>query len=134
MTDAPKLLDQIRLSLRRAHKSPRTAEAYVMWAERFIRYCELRHPRDLGSADVERFLNHLASERGVAASTQNQALSALLYLYRRVLNVQLPWLENLEFAGRKRRIPVVLTRREVSAVIAELHGTMRIIAGILYGG
>ena len=133
MTQQPRLLDQIRLCLRRAHKSPRTEEAYVMWAERFIRFSGLRHPRDCGAEYVERFLNHLARDRGVAAATQNQALSALLYLYRRVLGIELPWLDNLEYAGRKRRLPVVLDRSEVAAVIAQLNGSTRLVGSLLYG-
>lgn len=133
MSEEPKLLDQVRLALRRAHRSPRTEEAYVYWAEQFIRFCDLRHPKDLGARDVERFLNHLAAERHVAAATQNQALSALLFLYRRVLGIELPWLDNLQFAGRRRRLPIVLDRNEVGAVIANMRGPLRLVGGLLYG-
>ncbi|MCK5940729.1 MAG: integron integrase [Planctomycetes bacterium] len=133
MEQEPRLLDRIRLSLRRAHKSPRTEEAYVMWAERFIRFHGIRHPRELGPEDLERFLNHLATERRVAAATQNQALSALVYLYKQVLGMEMPWLDKLQYAVRKRRLPVVLDRSEVSAVIAQLRGPVRLAGGLLYG-
>lgn len=126
-------MDQLRMSLRRQHRSPRTEEAYVGWAERLIRFHGMRHPRDLVAADIEQFLNHLASERHVAAATQNQALSAILYLYRHVLAAELPWLNNLQFAGRKRRLPVVLDRSEVARVLTELDGPMRLVGGLLYG-
>jgi integron integrase len=133
MQDPPRLLPLVRRTLRSEHYSPRTEEAYVGWIVRFLRCAGLRHPRDLGAADVERFLNHLANEGRVAAATQNQALAALLYLYKKVLHVDLPWLDNLVRAPRRPRLPVVLSKGEVAAVLAQLHGTPRLIAGLLYG-
>lgn len=133
MQDPPRLLDLVRRTLRTEHYSPRTEEAYVAWIVRFVHFSGLRHPRELGTEHVERFLNHLANEGHVSAATQNQALAALLYLYRNVLAVELPWLDGLVRAPQRPRLPVVLSKAEVAAVLAELHGTTRLIAGLLYG-
>ena len=101
--------------------------------ERFIRFHGKRHPRDLGEEEVSAFLTHLAREGQVAASTQNQALSALLFLYKGVLQQEIGWLEGVERAKRPVRQPLVLTRDEIHKVFAHLHGTPRVMAGLLYG-
>ena len=119
---APKLLDQVRDRMRRLHMSIRSEEAYVGWIRRFILANDKRHPRDLGAADIERFLTALAVRGRVSASTQNQALSALLFLYKQVLGVELPWLDGMERAKRPQRVPTVLTRAETSALLGELRG------------
>ena len=130
---APKLLDQVRGKIRLKHYSIRTEQAYVDWIKRFILHFGKRHPRELGAADVEAFLTHLAVAGNVAASTQNQAKSALLFLYREVLETELPWLDNVERARAPKRLPVVLTRDEVHAVLSRLSGTHWLIASLLYG-
>ena len=119
----PRLLDQARERMRVKHYSLRTEEAYLHWMRRFILYHGKRHPRDLGAAEVEAFLSHLATEGRVSASTQNQALAALLFLYREVLGVELPWMEGIVRAKRPARLPVVLTETEVRALLAQLDGT-----------
>ena len=128
-----KLLDQVRDVMRLKHYSLRTERTYCDWIERFIRFHELRHPRDMGEAELSAFLTHLARDGKVAASTQNQALSALLFLYKQVLKQEIGWLENVERAKRPARLPVVLTRDEVHKIFAHLHGTPRLMAGLLYG-
>ena len=114
---APKLLDQVRGKIRLKHYSIRTEQAYVDWIKRFVLHFDKRHPRDLGAAEVEQFLTHLAVNGKVAASTQNQAKSALLFLYKEVLAMDLPWLDKVEKARAPKRLPVVLTRDEVQAVL-----------------
>jgi integron integrase len=131
--DPPRLLDHVRRTLRTGHYSPRTERAYVDWIVRFVLFSGRRHPRELGAPDVERFLSHLATEGRVAAATQNQALAAILFLYGKVLGQQLPWLDGLVRAPQRPRLPVVLSKSEVAAVLAELHGTVRLIGGLLYG-
>ncbi len=132
-SQAPKLLDQVRGKIRLKHYSIRTEQAYVDWIRRFILHFGKRHPRELGAADVEAFLTHLAVAGNVAASTQNQAKSALLFLYREVLETELPWLDNVERARAPKRLPVVLTREEVQGVLGRLTGTHWLIASLLYG-
>ncbi len=129
----PRLLDQVHEAIRRRYFSRRTEEAYVHWIERFIYFSEKRHPAALGEAEVTAFLNHLAAERKVAASTQNQALSALLFLYKEVLGRELAWLDGLHRATRPPRLPVVLTRGEAERLLAELQGVRWLIASLLYG-
>lgn len=129
----PKLLDQVRGKIRLKHYSIRTEQAYVDWIKRYILHFGKRHPRELGAADVEAFLTHLAVAGNVAASTQNQAKSALLFLYREVLETELPWLDNVERAKAPKRLPVVLTRDEVHALLSRLSGTHWLIASLLYG-
>ncbi|WP_077034851.1 integron integrase [Pelomonas sp. KK5] len=129
----PRLLDQVRLRIRALHYSIRTEGAYVDWARRFILYHHKRHPAEMGATEVAAFLSHLAAERNVAASTQNQAKAALLFLYREVLGVQLPWLDEVITAKRPRRLPVVLTPHEVRTILLELDGTMWLLASLLYG-
>jgi integron integrase len=129
----PRLLDQVRGKIRLKHYSYRTEQAYVDWIRRFILHFGKRHPRDLGAPEVEAFLTHLAVAGKVASSTQNQAKSALLFLYREVLELELPWLDNVEAAKAPKRLPVVLTRDEVQALLARLDGTSGLIANLLYG-
>jgi len=129
----PKLLDRLREAIRVRHYSVRTEQAYVDWARRFILFHRKRHPSDMGAVEVGAFLTHLAAERGVAAATQNQAKSALLFLYREVLGIELPWLDEVISAKDSRRLPVVLTQGEVRALLHELSGTMGLVASLLYG-
>jgi integron integrase len=129
----PRLLDRVRAALRTRHCSPRTEKAYVGWIRRFILFHDKRHPAAMGAAEVTRFLSALVVQRNVAASTQNQALSALLFLYREVLEQELAWLDDLVRAKTRERIPAVLTRDEVQAVIDGLDGPPRLVALLLYG-
>lgn len=128
-----KLREQFRDVTRLRHLGLRTEETYWNWIRRFIVFHQKRHPRDLSSDHVSQFLTHLAVEGHVAASTQNQALNALVFLYRQVLRIELPRLENVIRAPQKRRLPVVLTREEAEAVIARLSHTNRLLASLLYG-
>jgi integron integrase len=128
-----RLLDLLRDAIRRKHYSYRTEQSYVHWARRFIFFHGKRHPRELGGDEVAAFLTHLARERSVAASTQNQALAALLFLYGEVLGTKLPWMQGIERAKRPVRVPVVLTREEVRALLSQLEGTKWLMAGLLYG-
>ena len=127
------LLDVTRATLRAKHYSPRTEEAYVGWIRRFIRFHGRRHPREMGEAEVTAFLSSLAVDGQVAASTQNQALSALLFLYGEVLRVEFDWLQGLVRARRPARLPVVLTQDEVRRLLASLDGTGWLMASLMYG-
>ena len=118
----PKLLDQVREKIRVKHYSIRTEKSYVDWIRRFILFHGKKHPSQLGMEEVNGFLTHLAAQRDVAASTQNQALSAILFLYKEVLNQELGWLEGFERAKRPARLPVVLSPTEVRGVLAHLDG------------
>jgi len=129
----PKLLDRVRAAIRVRGYSLRTEEAYVGWIKRFVIFHGKRHPLELGAREVEAFLSHLATSRNVSASTQNQALAAILFLYTKVLALELPWLDQVVRAKRGRRLPVVLTRQEVGAVLSRLDGQPRLMATILYG-
>ena len=133
MAQPPRLLEQVRQRIRAKHYSYRTEKTYVHWIRRFILFHGKRHPRDMEAAEVERFLTSLAVERKVSASTQNQALSAILFLYREVLEVELLWLEGVVRARRPERRPVVLTRDEVRRVLARLDGVQWLVASLLYG-
>ena len=130
---SPRLLDQVRGKIRLKHFSIRTEQAYVDWIKRFVLHFDKRHPADMGAREVEAFLTHLALRGRVAASTQNQAKSALLFLYREVLERDLPWLDNVERAKTPKRLPVVLTQDETQAVLSRLKGTHWLVAGLLYG-
>lgn len=130
---APKLLDRMRALLRARHYSSRTEETYVQWAKRFVLFHDKRHPSMMGAPEINEFLSCLAVDRNVAASTQNQALSALLYLYREVLGEEVPWLAELVRARRPERLPVVLTRDEVRQLLGGLSGTAQLVARLLYG-
>ncbi|MDX6402945.1 MAG: hypothetical protein QOH70_400 [Blastocatellia bacterium] len=128
-----KLLDQVSDIARLRHLSLRTEETYRSWIKRFILFHGKRHPRDLDAAAVRAFLTHLAVKEQVAASTQNQALHALLFLYKQVLKVELPNIEGVERARISKNLPVVFTREEANAIIAHLNGENRLVAGLLYG-
>lgn len=129
----PKLLDRVRERIRYKHYSLRTEESYVQWIRRFVFFHGKRHPSEMGAPEVEAFLTSLAVEGNVAASTQNQARSALLFLYKEVLGSELPWLNNVEQAKKPRRLPVVLTEDEVRGVLAGLDGVAWLAAALLYG-
>ncbi len=128
-----RLLEQVREAIRYRHYSYRTEKAYIGWIKRYIYFHDKRHPREMGAPELEAFLSSLACKDRVAASTQNQALSALLFLYRHVLDIELPWLSEVERARRPVRIPTVLTREEARRVIDCLRGTNRLVASLLYG-
>ncbi|MBD8871269.1 integron integrase [Rhodanobacter sp. DHB23] len=130
---APRLLDEVRRVLRVKHYSLRTEQIYVGWIRRFILANGKRHPRDMGAAELEAFLSRLAVRNQVAANTQNQALSALLFLYREVLGVELPWLDGVTRAKRPARVPTVLSREEVTRLLAYMDGRPRLLACLLYG-
>jgi integron integrase len=129
----PRLLEQVRNAVRRRHYSYRTEQVYVHWIKRYIYFHGKKHPRDLGPDEVTAFLTHLARERNVSASTQNQALSSLLFLYGQVLEIKLPWMDGIERAKRPVRVPVVLTIDEVRALLARLEGVKWMMASLLYG-
>jgi len=130
---AKKLREQMRDVARLRHLGLRTEQTYWGWIRRYILFHQKQHPRDLSSEQISEFLTHLAVEGRVSASTQNQALNALVFLYRQVLKVELPRLENVIRAPQKRRLPVVLTREEAEAVIGRLNPTNRLLASLLYG-
>ncbi len=129
----PKLLDRVRALMRTQRYSYETEKRYIYWIRRYIGFHDIRNPVEMGAVEVEAFLSHLAVEGGVSASTQNQALAALLFLYRGVLKVDLPWLEKFTPAKKSSHVPVVLTKDEVKRILGHLDGTNRLIAGLLYG-
>src|SRR6056297_333862 len=124
----PKLMDQVRNLIRAKHYSIRTEEAYVGWIRKFILFHEKRHPKEMGEDEISAFLTHLAVNRNVAASTQNQAFNALLFLYRNVLGMEFGVLENVERAKRPKRLPVVFTKEELKEIISQLDGYKWIMA------
>ena len=128
-----RLLDAVREQIRYLHYSIRTEEAYVHWVRAFVRFHGMRHPRQMGAQEVEAFLSWLAVERHVSVSTHRQALSALLFLYQKVLGLQLPWMDDMVRPQRKPRLPVVLAVDEVRAVVGLLEGTHAVLARLLYG-
>ena len=128
-----KLLDEVRNTLRVHHYAMKTEKSYVQWIKRFIIFHKKRHPIEMGKLEVEAFLTWLAVKRQVAPSTQNQALQAILFLYRKVLNIELAWLDDVVRAKCQHRIPVVLSRREVAAVLAALTGSYQLVGKLLYG-
>jgi len=128
----PRLLDQVRDRLRVKHNSMRTEDSYLQWMRRFILFHGKKHPREMGGRQVEAFLTHLATDARVAASTQNQTMFALLFLYREVLQVGLPWLDGLVRAKRPKHVPVVLTENEVRALLAQFEGTRWLVVSLLY--
>ncbi len=129
----PRLFDRVREAARVQHYSRRTEGTYLAWIRRFIFFHGERHPAEMGAPEITKFLSSLAVEGNVAASTQNQALSALLFLYRDVLEQDLPWLDDVVRAKRPARLPVVLTREEVRTVLLQMHGVPRLMAMLLYG-
>ena len=130
---APRLLEQLRTRIRTKHYSIRTEDAYVDWIRRFILHFDKRHPRDLGAREIEQFLTDLAVEDHVSASTQNQAKSALLFLYRDVLGIEVEWLRNVTQAKVPQRLPVVLTETEVRRIFKHLRAPYLLMAQLLYG-
>ena len=133
VTRPSKLLDQLRAAVRARHYALSTEKAYVHWARAFIRFHGLRHPRDMGVAEVEAFLSHLANDRQVSPSTHRQALAALLFLYGQVLQVDLPWLQEIGRPKPTQRLPTVLTADEVARTLLRLDGVHRLVAQLLYG-
>jgi len=133
MAEPPKLLDRVRDKIRLKHYSIRTEQSYVQWVRRYILHHGKRHSAEMGAAEVEAFLTHLAVEGNVSASTQNQARSALLFLYKEVLGAELPWLDNVEQAKKSKRLPVVLDQDEARNLIAQLGGVHWLVAVLLYG-
>ena len=129
----PKLLDQVRNLIRAKHYSLRTEEAYVGWIRQFILFHEKRHPKDMGENEISAFLTHLAVKRNVAASTQNQAFNALLFLYRNVLGMEFGVLDNVTRAKKPRKLPVVFTKEEIKEIITQLEGYKWIMAQLMYG-
>jgi integron integrase len=133
MPEARGLYEVSREKMRTRHFAYHTEQAYLYWIRRYVNFHRRKHPREMGSAEVEAFLTHLAVDEHVSASTQNQALQALLFLYRQVLEIDLPWLENVTRARRSKRLPVVLTVAEVHSVLAQLDGSAWLFASLLYG-
>ena len=133
MPEGRGLFEVARERMRSRHMALRTEQTYLQWMRRYVKFHGRKHPRDLGPAEVEAFLTHLAVNVKVSASTQNQALQALLFLYRQVLGIELPWLDNVTRASRPKRLPVVLSAAEVRAVLSHLEGTSWLIANLLYG-
>jgi integron integrase len=129
----PRLLDQVRELIRIRHYSIRTEQAYVQWIRRFILFHDKRHPREMGALELTAFLSYLANQHNVAASTQNQALHAILFLYRDVLKIDLPWLDEVQRAKKPQHLPVVFTREEVKALLSQLQGTTWLMAMLTYG-
>lgn len=127
------LLEQVRNHIRMLHYSIRTEEAYLKWVREFIIFHRKRHPCEMGASEIRAFLSYLARERKIAASTQNQALSAVLFLYREGLGQELAWVTDVERAKRPQRLPVVFTKEEARAVLACLHDEKRLMASLLYG-
>jgi site-specific recombinase XerD len=132
-SDSPRLLARVRVASRTQHLSRRTEKAYVGWVRRYVMFHDKRHPAEMGAEEVGRFLSSLAVEGQVSASTQNQALAAILFLYRDVLGVDLPWLGEVVRAKRPERLPTVLTREEVATVLRQMEGTPRLVGAMLYG-
>jgi site-specific recombinase XerD len=129
----PRLLDAVRQAIRARHYSRRTEKAYAAWIKRYVLFHGKRHPREMGVAEVKQFLSSLATDRHVSASTQNQAFSALLFLYREVLGQALPGLDDVVRAKRPVRLPLVLSRDEVQAVLRQLQGVPWLMASLMYG-
>ena len=128
-----KLLDDVRNLMRVRHYSYETEKIYIYWIRQYIYFHKIRHPKELGAAGIEAFLTYLAVEKTVAASTQNQALFALLFLYREVLKIDLPWLDKFKPAKKSERVPVVLTKEEVKLILDQIKGRNWLIANLLYG-
>lgn len=129
----PKLLDQMRDEMRRRHLSLRTEQTYLHWVKRYILFHGKRHPQDMGEAEITAFLTHLAKDRRCSASTQNQALAAVLFLYRWILRMPLAWIDDFQRAKRSKRLPVVMTGDECRRVLAQLSGPKWLMASLLYG-
>lgn len=129
----PKLLDQVRTHLRVKHYSKKTEEAYLNWIKQFIIFNNKTHPEKLGPESIKNYLNHLAEKKRVSASTQNQALQGILFLYKNILKKDIGWIENIKFAQRKKHLPVVLNKEEVNRIFQELDGISLLVSKLLYG-
>ncbi len=129
----PRLLDRVRAEIRTRHYSYLTEQAYVLWISKFIHFNELRHPLQLGESEISAYLSHLAVDRKVSASTQNQALSAILFLYRHVLKRDLAWMDDIVRARRPSRMPTVLSAGEVATLLKQLCGAKWLMASLIYG-
>ncbi len=129
----PRLLDQVRDAIRVRHYSIRTEQSYLMWIKHFIIFNDKRHPRDMGENEIQSFLTYLAVRKNVAASTQNQALSAILFLYKNVLKADLDWLDSFQRAKKPKRLPVVFTRQEIQQILSSLNDRNWLLANLLYG-
>lgn len=132
-TRPSRLLERFREVMRLHHYSIRTEEAYLQWIKRFIHFHNKRHPREMGAQEITDYLTHLAVNRKVSASTQNQALNAILFLYKKVLEMDLPWMDEIVRAKRPQHLPVVFTREEVKAILAQFEGTRWLIFSLIYG-
>lgn len=129
----PRLLDQVRERIRVLHYSRSTEKTYTHWIADYIRHHHMRHPADMGAAEVESYLSHLATARDVAAGTQNQAMHSILFLYKQVLGIELPWLDSITRARESKRIPTVLTQAETRALLAHVEGLSGLVIRLLYG-
>ena len=129
----PKLLEQVKIQLKSLHYSPRTIESYVNWIKRYILFHNKTHPEKLGKDDIRKFVNHLAVDRNVSASTQNQALQGILYLYKEIIHKDVGWIDDIERPTKPKHIPVVFTKAEAHTVIQNMEGVTKIITGLLYG-
>ena len=129
----PRLLDRVRAEIRSRHYSLRTEQSYLQWVRRYLRFHRLKHPREMGEDEVRAFLSSLAVDRQVSASTQNQALAALMFLYRDVLDQPVGWLDNIVRAKRPRHLPVVLSQKEVAAILDRLRDVGWLAVSLLYG-
>lgn len=128
----PKLIDQLRSAIRLRNYSPRTEEAYWHWIKKFILFHNKRHPNDMGEPEITAFLSHLAVDRKVTASTQNQALSALLFLYKEILKHPLEWMDNIQRAKKPSRLPLVFAKEEAQSILRNLEGTKLLMASLLF--
>jgi integron integrase len=133
-SEPPRLLEEVRETIRLKHYSIRTEQAYLHWIRRYILFNGKRHPRELGAPEVTAFLSDLAIKGNVAAATQNLALNSVLFLYRDVLRIELPWLNEVQRAKKSQRLPVVFTRDEVKRLLAQLEGTSWLMVALIYGG
>ena len=131
--ESPRLMDQARDALRLHHYSLRTEQSYLQWIKRFILFQNKRHPQDMGKPEISEFLTFLAVKKNVAAATQNQALSALLFLYKKVLNMELDWIDDVVRAKRPKRLPVVLPKQKLMSLLRNMNGTHKLLAYLLYG-
>ncbi|MEG8990433.1 integron integrase [Ignavibacteria bacterium 4148-Me] len=129
----PKLLDKVRLTLRANHYSRKTEEAYIGWIKRYILFHNKRHPNEMGKDEIQKFINHLAVDQNVSASTQNQALQAILYLYKNVLDKEVGWLDDIKHATRIKHLPVVFSRNETAKIFEHLNGVPKLVVSLLYG-
>lgn len=129
----PKLLDEVKNKLRTDRYSAKTEEAYIYWIKDYIRYHQKQHPKNLGKKDFEKYLSFLATERKVSASTQNQALSAILFLYKKIIKIDIGWLDDVIRAKKSKRIPVVFSKQEVNEVFKYLDGIPKLVCSLLYG-